>query len=91
MSARAVVATETPSTEAPSDRIVDFCHSHEIPIVVTSNELRSGSDRVWAVAQNESPRPDLIVNLQGDSPVCPPDFILKLFQALEENETAQVA
>ncbi len=87
----AVVATETPTPDCQSDKIVEFCHKNEIPVVTTSNACRSGSDRVWQVAQEASERPDVVVNLQGDAPTCPPDFIVKLVESLESNPAADVA
>ncbi|MDO5308079.1 MAG: 3-deoxy-manno-octulosonate cytidylyltransferase [Planctomycetia bacterium] len=87
----AVVATETPSEETRSDLIIDFCNSQNIPIVVTSNQAQSGSDRVWEVALQANVRPEIIVNLQGDLPTCPPTFILDLMTALEKTPSNSVA
>ena len=87
----AVVATETPSETCPSDKIVAFCETRRIPVVVTSNACRSGSDRAWEVASTVATRPDVVVNLQGDVPTCPPDFVLRLIDALESDAEASVA
>ena len=90
-SCSAIVATETPSDSCPSDQIVTFCKNSDIPVVTTSDACRSGSDRAWEVASRKTPAPDVIVNLQGDVPTCPPDFIVKLIKALEQSPTADVA
>lgn len=87
----AVVATETPSENCPSDKIVDFCRAAGIPVVVTSDACRSGSDRAWEVASAAERRPDVVVNLQGDVPTCPPDFVLRLIAALESDSDSSVA
>ncbi|MCF0235088.1 MAG: 3-deoxy-manno-octulosonate cytidylyltransferase, partial [Thermoguttaceae bacterium] len=86
-----VVATETPSAETPSGRIVDFCQKRGIPVLVTSASCRSVSDRAWEVAKNWSTRPDVVVNLQGDNPTCPSDFIVKIVAALGKKPEASVA
>ena len=49
------------------------------------------SDRAWEVASRQEPAPDFVVNLQGDVPTCPPDFVVKLIKALEESPNADVA
>lgn len=87
----AIVATETPSVDCPSDKIVDFCLGHGIPVTTTSDSCRSGSDRVWEVVSHRREKPDVIVNLQGDAPTCPPDFVIKLVESLEHNPSAAVA
>ena len=87
----AIVATETPSESNPSDKIVDFCNRRGVPVMTTSDACRSGSDRVWEVASRQSPAPNIIVNLQGGVPTCPPDFVIKLIDALKNSAGAGVA
>ncbi len=87
----AVVATEESKDEAQKNRIVSFCQEKSIPIVATSPQCRSGSDRVWNVVSNMDNRPEIVVNLQGDVPTCPPSFIIKLIDALNADSTADVA
>ena len=88
---RAVVATETPSSQCPSDRIIDFCKQRGIPVVETSNECRSGTDRAWETVCKQSEKPDVIVNLQGDVPTCPPNFLMQIIDALQKRPEAAVA
>ena len=90
-SCSAIVATETPSEDCPSDRIVSLCEKSGIPIMITSDSCRSGSDRAWEVASRQTIAPDVVVNLQADFPTCPPDFVVKLIKALEESSNADVA
>ena len=90
----AVVATETPVAPGEgSAKIVEFCEQQGIPVVITPESCRSGSDRVWAVASAmpENERPDVLLNLQGDNPLCPPEFISALLDAFEEHPETQVA
>ncbi|MBQ9873844.1 MAG: 3-deoxy-manno-octulosonate cytidylyltransferase [Thermoguttaceae bacterium] len=87
----AIVATEKPSESCPSDKIVSFCRSKGIPVAVTSAELATGTDRVWETVSAMPERPDIVVNLQGDSPICPPSFPIRLIEALRDNQNDDVA
>lgn len=87
----AVVATEAPSENCHSEHIIDFCRQLQIPVITTSNECRSGSDRVYEVAKNHFPFADIVVNLQGDVPTCPSYFLNKLIESLENSPEASVA
>jgi 3-deoxy-manno-octulosonate cytidylyltransferase (CMP-KDO synthetase) len=50
-----------------AEEVADVCGRLGIPTVMTSSEHRSGTDRVWEVAQQ---RPaDVYVNIQGDEPL----------------------
>ena len=55
--------------------ILDFCHQNNIPVIKTPEDCKSGTERcLSAVVKLDSP-PELIVNLQGDNPLCPPHVI----------------
>jgi 3-deoxy-manno-octulosonate cytidylyltransferase (CMP-KDO synthetase) len=63
-------------------RIEDACLSFGADVVMTSPDLRSGTDRVHeALAGKEG---DLIVNLQGDEPFIEPAMVNALFSLLEK-------
>jgi len=55
-----VVATD-------SDEVMDVCHARGIPVLLTSPECASGSDRVHAVSRQLDA--DIYVNIQGDEPL----------------------
>ena len=87
-----VVATEEPVAPGEgSALIIDYCEKNNIPVMVTPDSCRSGSDRVWAVATARNERPDVLLNLQGDNPLCPPEFIHALLDAFEKHPETQVA
>ncbi len=66
-----VVATD-------DQRIVDFCQGVNVPVVMTAETCRSGTERCWDAVSQQASAPDFIVNLQGDNPLCPPWVIQQL-------------
>ncbi|MDO4551147.1 MAG: 3-deoxy-manno-octulosonate cytidylyltransferase [Planctomycetia bacterium] len=92
---RAIVATENGnSPSGDSTPILEFCHAHDIPVIETPDTCRSGSDRVWSALQQLSRRgimTDVVLNLQGDNPFCPPHFLEKLMTAFYKFPETQVA
>lgn len=63
-----VVATD-------DDRIMDFCNVNDINVTMTSESCKNGTERCWDVIQKQNIEPKLIINLQGDNPLCPPWII----------------
>lgn len=82
-SCRSVVATDHPD-------IVAFCQSRDIPVLMTSEACTSGTERCWEAARQQQTRPDFIVNLQGDNPLCPPHIIQSLIDAWRSSPPADV-
>jgi 3-deoxy-manno-octulosonate cytidylyltransferase (CMP-KDO synthetase) len=64
-----VVATDSAEVETA-------CNVRGIPVVMTSPECASGSDRVWEVAQKMLA--DIYVNIQGDEPLLTPEHFAPL-------------
>jgi 3-deoxy-manno-octulosonate cytidylyltransferase (CMP-KDO synthetase) len=69
-----VVATD-------DSRIEAHCQTRGIPVVMTDPALPSGSDRALAAAEALGAEPEIIVNLQGDSPFTPPAHIVAVAEA----------
>ena len=64
-------------------RIGAHCEDIGAPWVMTPASCPSGTDRALA-ALRELPRAyDVVINLQGDAPLTPPDFITAMLQAFE--------
>jgi 3-deoxy-D-manno-octulosonate cytidylyltransferase len=61
-----VVATD-------DNRIIEFCESKNIPVVLTSEKCLTGTDRIAEVSKNENY--NLYLNIQGDEPVIDPENI----------------
>jgi 3-deoxy-manno-octulosonate cytidylyltransferase (CMP-KDO synthetase) len=76
-----VVATD-------SDEVTEACIARRIPVVMTSPQCASGSDRVYEVSRQIDA--EIYVNIQGDEPLLTPDHfapLLALFSRLEVQVT----
>lgn len=67
-SCQAVVATD-------DERIMDFCKAHNMAAVMTSPDCLTGTDRIIEAADSFDDKPEFVVNLQGDNPICPTWFV----------------
>ncbi len=77
-----VVATE-------DQRIVAYCQTEGIPVMMTSSECLTGTDRIAEVAQSMDY--DLYINIQGDEPVIDPDSINEVVEEFREHGKKYVA
>jgi 3-deoxy-manno-octulosonate cytidylyltransferase (CMP-KDO synthetase) len=59
-------------------RIAAHCTELNIPALMTDPACKSGTDRVAAAVLQLPKPPDLILNLQGDAPLTPPDFLQEM-------------
>jgi 3-deoxy-manno-octulosonate cytidylyltransferase (CMP-KDO synthetase) len=72
-----------------AEEVADVCGRLGIPTVMTSSEHRSGTDRVWEVAQQ---RPaDVYVNIQGDEPLISPRHIALLVEPFRRRTDTEVS
>lgn len=62
-------------------RIAHHCDAIGVRYVMTSADSASGTDRVAQAAQQMAESPDFILNMQGDAPLTPPDFLQALIQS----------
>ena len=76
--ATSVVATD-------DDRIVAHCRERDIPVVMTDPDLPSGTDRALAAAEAMGAEPEVVVNLQGDSPFTPPAHVIAVAKAARDS------
>jgi 3-deoxy-manno-octulosonate cytidylyltransferase (CMP-KDO synthetase) len=65
-----------------AEEVAALCRRHQWPVVMTSADLASGSDRVHAVAQMQPA--DIYVNIQGDEPLLKPEHIASLLKPFAE-------
>ena len=71
------------------ERIMEFCRTHGITAVMTSADCKTGTDRIVELAESFAAKPEFVVNLQGDNPICPPWFVEAVIKAYEDDNTAE--
>ena len=70
----------------PDKEIVDIVEESKGKAILTKNDHPSGSDRIYEAYLKElKDKVDLIINLQGDSPIMSPNSILKLEKLMRSN------
>ena len=74
--AKACTALTDVVVAVDSEEVAALCQEHEIPFVVTSPNLPSGTDRLFAVSLKRAA--DIYVNIQGDEPLITPEHIRAL-------------
>jgi 3-deoxy-manno-octulosonate cytidylyltransferase (CMP-KDO synthetase) len=80
-----VVATDSPEIQAT-------CDEHRIECLLTNPDHPTGTDRIAEVAQLLKLAADtLIVNVQGDEPLIPPELINQVAQTLAENAACAIS
>ena len=71
-----------------SEEVVEACHAHHVPAVMTSSAHRSGTDRVWEVSRARVA--DVYVNIQGDEPLVTTGHIESLVRPFLTEPEVQV-
>lgn len=74
------------------ERIETFCLSIGAPVVMTSPNHPSGTDRLEEVAGKLNLSDDhIVVNVQGDEPLIPPEIINQVARNLADNHEAAIS
>ncbi|WP_371816917.1 3-deoxy-manno-octulosonate cytidylyltransferase [Polynucleobacter sp. MG-Unter2-18] len=80
-----VVATDSPEIQA-------VCDQYRIECLLTSADHPTGTDRIAEVAQLlKLPADTLVVNVQGDEPLIPPELINQVAQTLADNTACAIS
>jgi len=79
-----IVATDDARIQAHAETFADH-------VVQTPADCPSGSDRVLNAIDKLPSKPDIIINLQGDAPFTPPDFVRAILEVLTNDPSIQVA
>ena len=82
--ATAYVATD-------DERIENFCKEHNINYIMTSPDCETGTDRIIEAVEKLDDKPEFVINMQGDNPLCPPWFVGDLVKAYLEDSSIDVA
>ena len=69
-----VVATD-------DDRITQHCKEIGVAVLMTPPESPTGTDRIAEAVRQMNDKPDFILNMQGDAPLTPPDFLQAMIGA----------
>ena len=74
--------------------IVRAVEAHGGRAILTDSELPSGSDRIWQACQRlmaeGAPKPDVVINAQGDEPLLPPELITQCVETFKAHPDADV-
>lgn len=80
-----VVATDSPEIQA-------VCDEYRIECLLTSPDHSTGTDRIAEVAQLlKLPADTIVVNVQGDEPLIPPELINQVAQTLADNALCAIS
>ena len=71
-------------------RIGAHCEEIGAPWVMTPASCPSGTDRALAALRQLPGAYDVVINLQGDAPLTPPDFIAAMLEAFEADLSIEV-
>lgn len=73
-------------------RIVQACIEHRVKALLTQTDHQTGTDRLSeAVSILQLPDDAIVVNVQGDEPLIPPQVIRDVAQLLAQNPDCQIA
>lgn len=87
----AAVAPEAVWVATDDARIAEAVEGFGGRAVMTDEGCRNGTERCADAIARLGIRPEIVVNLQGDSPLTPPWFVTGLIEALGANEAIGVA
>ena len=82
---RVIVATD-------DQRIADYLRNYDCEVCITRVDHQSGSDRLAEVIENLGiPEDEIIVNVQGDEPMIPPQLINQVAERLAQSPAADMS
>lgn len=72
--------------------IFDVCKKHNLNVMLTSKNHPTGTDRLSEIATLMNlPDETIVVNVQGDEPLIPPELISQVAQTLADHPEAKIA
>lgn len=75
-----------------ANEIVSACEANDIDVILTNKDHPTGTDRLGEVASKLNLSDDVIVvNVQGDEPLIPPDMINQVAMTLANNPECDIA
>ena len=71
-------------------RIEEYCKTHKLHYFMTSADCHTGSDRVIEAASQLLNEPSFVINMQGDAPFTPFDFIRAMIDEHLNDHSADI-
>tara|TARA_X000000950_G_scaffold243510_2_gene298846 strand:+ start:188095 stop:188811 length:717 start_codon:yes stop_codon:yes gene_type:complete len=62
-------------------RIKSHCEAEGVPVVMTPEDVATGTDRALAAVSALGVEPEVVINLQGDAPFTPPEMVAQVGRA----------
>lgn len=91
MLAKSVESADRVYIATDSQKISEVASAFGASVIMTSESCRNGSERVHQAMEQLSSKPEIVVNLQGDSVLTPPWIIDQLISAMESDQIPPVA
>lgn len=73
------------------NRIAAAARAFGAIVAMTPESCRNGTERCWAALEALPDKPEIVVNLQGDSPLTPPSFVAAVIAAMRADPTLRTA
>ncbi|MEO1468508.1 MAG: manno-octulosonate cytidylyltransferase [Pseudomonadota bacterium] len=90
--AMAVTGADRVLVATDDDRIAEAARGFGAEVAMTPAACANGTERVAATLDTVAgPRPEIVVNLQGDAPLTPPAFVEALIGAMRNDSAIEVA
>lgn len=73
--------------------IQNLCEKNKIDFAMTDSSLASGTDRIYQAALKSNAKlqaDDVVINIQGDEPLIPPQWIERMIQFFKENPQVEI-
>ena len=88
LSKQAALGTETSvHITTDDDRIEAEALRLGASVLRTTEDCKTGTDRVMQAVSLLDERPDFVINMQGDAPLTPPDFLSAIIKAAESTDS----
>jgi len=91
LAARAVAGVEAVWVATDDQRIADAARSFGADVLMTPESCRNGTERCAAAISELADPPEIIVNLQGDALLTPPEIVSALVAHMRANGDVAVA
>ncbi len=72
------------------ERIAEAASDYDVTVAMTGTECLNGTHRAFEAVKQLDTTPEVIVNMQGDAPLSPPDFVSKLIETMHNAPEALV-